>query len=423
MVRTTWLAALLLCGIGHMMAAEPAANWPHWRGPQDNGAVEGGHYPVRWDADAALWSAALPGKGCSTPIVWNRRIFLTAPDEGRDALLAFDWAGKLQWSTEFGKEKPGKHRNGSGANASPVTDGDAVFIYFKSGTLAAVEFDGAIRWQTNLVERFGPDTLFWDHGTSPVLTESDVVMARMHAGESWLAAFDKQTGKLQWKTPRNYKTPVEGDQCYTSPLVIQYHGAEAVLVWGAEHLTIHDAQNGKLLWTCSGFNPQSHGLWPAIASPVISGDVVVVAHGRNDKGDPRLYGVRLAGEGDVTKTNRLWDRDDLGTFVPTPIAYGGKVYLVGDHGLVTCIDPETGKTVWSDTFGKNRAKFYASPLIADGKLYAPREDGVVFVAGVQDGFKLLAENDMDESIIASPVPTSNRLLIRGIDHLFCVGGE
>src|SRR2546426_11677252 len=88
----------------------------------------------------------------------------------------------------------GKHRNGSGSNASPATDGHAVFVYFKSGSLAALELDGKVRWQTNLVERFGPDTLYWDQGTSPVLTEKHVVMVRMHNGEAWVAAFGEATG-------------------------------------------------------------------------------------------------------------------------------------------------------------------------------------------------------------------------------------
>ena len=120
--------------------------------------------------------------------------------------------------------------SGSGSNASPVTDGHAVFVFFKSGTFAAVELNGVVRWQTDLVERFGKDTLFWDHGTSPVLTEKYVIMARMHQGESWLAAFDKVSGEMAWKVARNYTTPVECDHGYTTPLVIRHGGKEAILV-------------------------------------------------------------------------------------------------------------------------------------------------------------------------------------------------
>ena len=118
------------------------------------------------------------------------------------------------------------------------------------------------------MRRFGEDDRFWDHGTSPVLTDKYVIMARMHAGDSWLAAFEKNTGEIAWKVPRNYSTPIEGDQCYTTPLVIQHDGKEAILVWGAERVTIHDAADGQVVWTCGNFNPEANRLWPAIATPV-----------------------------------------------------------------------------------------------------------------------------------------------------------
>jgi outer membrane protein assembly factor BamB len=248
-------------------------------------------------------------------------------------------------------------------------------------------------------------------------------MARMHHGESWLAAFDKATGEMRWKVARNYQTPTEGDHGYTTPLVIRQQGKEAVLVWGAQHVTAHDTADGKLLWTCGDFNPESTGFWPAVASPVIAGEIVVVPFGRADRGQPRLHGIKLGGSGDVTATHRLWKREDTGTFVPTAAEYKGRVYLLRDRGEIDCIDPSTGKTIWSDAFPKTSANYYASPLIAGGRLYAAREDGVVFVAKLEDKFELLSENKMGERVIASPVPVSDRLFIRGEQHLFCVSGK
>jgi outer membrane protein assembly factor BamB len=405
------------------LTAEDVANWPHWRGPRDNGSITRGSYPVRWDATNVSWEVALPGKGCSTPIVWEKRIFLTAPTNDLDAVLAFDWAGKLLWQTTFGHELAGRHRNGSGSNPSPAAHSNGVFVYFKSGTLAALELDGKVRWQTNLIEGFGPETLYWDQGTSPVLTENDVVIARMHHGESWLAAFNKKSGKLDWKTARNFETPVEGDNAYTTPILIQHRGKEAVLVWGGQHLTAHDAADGTLLWSSGGFNPESKPNWPAVASPVVAGETAVVACGRADRGQPLLYGIKLGGSGDVTETHRLWKREDTGTFVPTPAECQGRVYLLRDRGEIECLDPATGKTIWHEAFPKASSSYYASPLVADGKLYAAREDGTVFVAKVEGGFELLAENRMGERVLASPVPMPNRILIRGEHHLFCVGSD
>jgi outer membrane protein assembly factor BamB len=413
-------ACLVFFSVQSVFAAE-LLDWRSWRGPSGIGSIEQGNYPVKFGADQYLWRTELPGKGCSTPVIFDGMIFVTSPAEGNDALLCYDFDGKEKWRTPFGKENPGKHRNGSGSNASPVTDGSAVYVFFKSGTFAAVNLDGQVRWKTNLVERFGPDTLYWDHGISPVLTEKYVIMARMHEGESWLAAFDKKSGEIVWKVSRNYSTPQECDHGYSTPLVILHQGKESILVWGAEHLTIHNATDGQVTWSCGNFNPGANKLWPAIATPVIVGDMAVIAYGRNDRGIPRLFGIRLTGYGDVTQTNHVWERTDIGTFVPTPAAYKGRVILVRDKGEVVSVDPATGKTVWEGAFPKHRSNYYASPLVAGDKLFAPREDGVVFVARITDDkFELLSENDMAESVIGSPVPVPNRILIRGEKHLFCI---
>ncbi|MGE5609334.1 MAG: PQQ-binding-like beta-propeller repeat protein, partial [Bacillota bacterium] len=272
---TVVAVSVLLSGV--MAWAESPSNWPRWRGPHDNGSSELGTYPVKWDAAKnLLWKVTLPGKGCSTPIVYGRRIFLTAPVNGQDAVVAFDWSGKTLWQTIVGAERKGKHPNGSGCNPSPITDGQGIFVYFKSGNVARMEMDGKLAWKTNLQARFGKDTLYWDIGTSPVLTEKDVVVAVMHHGESYLAAFDKLTGELHWKVARNYQTAEEGDHSYATPIVFRHKGKEALLVLGGEHLTAHDAADGKVLWFCGGFNPQGKSNWVPVASPILVGDIAVV---------------------------------------------------------------------------------------------------------------------------------------------------
>ena len=154
-----------------------------------------------------------------------------------------------------------------------------------------------------------------------------------------------------------------------------------------------------------------------VGSHVVAGEVAIVPYGRGS----HIAGIRMGGKGDVTASNRLWTRSDSGSFVPTPAVSGGKVYVLRDRGEVHCIDPKTGKSHWEDAFPKASSSYYGSPTIAGNKLYAPREDGVILVADISDGFRFLAENDMGERIIASPVPVMNRLLVRGEKHLFCLG--
>jgi outer membrane protein assembly factor BamB len=411
---------LLATGMWIGFGAE-SGEWPAFRGPHASGSVEVGNYPTKFDANSALWKVKLPGKGTSVPIIHKNRLYLTCPDGGQDAVIAFDFNGKELWRTKLGPENPPKHRTlASSCNASPVTDGESLFVYFKSGDFAALDFDGKVRWQKNLVEQFGADKLFWDQGTSPVLTEKHVVMARLHAGESWITGFDKKTGDLRWRELRNYKVPLENDNAYTTPILFDNAGKKALLVWGADHLTAHNADDGKLLWSVGNFNPKGTQNWPAIASPVIAGNIAVVPAGRDDRNQASVHGIKLGGSGDVTETHRLWTRDDTGVFVSSPVEFKGRVYLLRHKGEIVCLDPSNGKTIWTAALPESRTPYYSSPVIANGILYAAREDGVVFSGKVGDRFELLGENAMGERIIASPVPAGDRLFLRGDDHLFCI---
>lgn len=396
----------------------PALHWPQWRGPGDNGAAVAGRYATKFsDTDNVEWKVTLPGKGCSTPAVWGDLIFITAPLDDQDALLAYDWQGNQRFATPVGKEKPGRHRNGSGSNPSPTTDGQRIYVYYKSGNLAAVDFAGKLLWSTNLQDRFAKDTLYWDVGTSPVLTRKHVVVAVMHEGESYLAAFDKGSGDLVWKVSRNYECPVEGDHSYATPHVMRMKdGRQAIVVWGAEHITMHDARDGSRFFECGGFNPKRNRNWVVVGSSVIAGDMVIVPYGRGS----HVAGVRLTGEGDVTETNRIWTRNDTGCFVPIPAVHDGKLYILKDRGEVECLNPATGESLWNEKLPRGAASYYSSPVIADGKLYAAREDGVFMVARIDGKFELLAENDMGQRVIACPVPVGDRLLIRGESDLFCI---
>ena len=404
------------------IAAPKGGDWPSWRGPSAKGSTQTGEYPTRWSAADVAWKVALPGSGVSTPVVWKNRIYLTTPADGQDAVLALDGNGKQLWLVKLGPESAPRHRTlASSCNASPVTDGKGLFVRYRSGRLAALELDGTIRWQINLDERFGPEDLYWDQGSSPMVTDDLVIISRLHHGESWVGGFDKKTGEQRWLQKRNYQVPAENDNGYATPLLFEHKGRPALLIWGADHLTAHSAADGTLLWSAGGFNPGGTVNWPAIATPVIHGDIAVVPVGRDDRPrQARLHGIRLGGSGDVTATHRAWQRDDVGVFCTTPVEYKGRIFLLRHRGGVVCIDPATGKTIWENALPRSSASYYASPVIANGILYAAREDGVIFAVRVEDQFELLSENPMGERVIASPSLADNRLLIRGDKHLFSI---
>jgi outer membrane protein assembly factor BamB len=409
-------------GLGILAVARPApAQWAKWRGPNENGSIATGDYPTAWTLDSVAWKVRLPGKGSSTPIVSDGRIYVTTPSDGQDAVMALDLNGKQLWLTPLGPESRAKHRLGSSCNASPATDGQGIFVYFRSGRLAALNLDGSVRWINDLAATYGPENLFWDQGSSPVVTDEHVILARLHQGDSWIGGFDKSTGKRLWQQKRNYQVPQENDNGYTTPLFFEHEGRDAFLIWGADHLTAHSAADGSLLWTCGGFNPEGTGFWPAISSPVIYGNLAIIPVGRDDRGGQgRIHAVRIDGKGDRTESHRPWKREDLGVFVTSLAEYQGRIYLLRPRGNLVCLDPATGSTIWSESLPRGRTSYYASPVIANGLLYAAREDGTVFVARVDDKFELVSENPMGEQIVASPALADGRLLLRGEEHLFCV---
>ena len=402
-------------------ASVVAEDWPSWRGPAHNGSRAGKDYPTKWSREKVVWQVGLPGKGASCPVVWKDRIFVTAPSNGIDTALAFDLNGKQVWKAEFGAEMKAKHMKlGTSSNASPVTDGRGVFVYFKSGTFAALEMDGTVRWKRNLSKEFGRQKLYWDQGSSPILIGDLVILSRLHAGDSWVAGFDKATGKIRWKQERNYEVPAENDNGYTTPVPVRHGDQDALLVWCSDHLTAYAAKDGSLLWSSGGFNSKAKKLWPPIATPVVAGEIAVVPVGRDDRKQAEIHAVRLGGKGDVTETHRLWERKDFGVFVSSPIEYEGRVYILRHKGEVVCLDPKTGEPFWAAKLPKSLIPYYSSPVIAGGILYAAREDGVVFSARIGEKFELLGENPMREQILATPVPFDGKLLIRTSGHLICV---
>lgn len=418
------LLALIPC-----LAATPlrAENWPNWRGPGLDGVAAGSGYPTTWgEGTNVAWRVALPGAGASTPAVWGDRIVVTCAIDGHDAAICHDRAGKELWRRVLGAEKPGKHAKATGANPSPVTDGRNVWVYFKSGELAALDLEsGDLLWRDNLQERFGEDTLWWDLGTSPVLTRDAVVVAVMHSGPSYLAAFGRTDGRLLWKHDRDLGAPEEAAQSYSTPLVVEGdprfgEPAETIFVLGADHLTAHDAADGGELWRVGGLNPAGEKYFRSIASPVVAGDVVIAPYARGST----LTAVRRGGRGDVTGTHVAWSRTDLGADVPTPAAAGGRVVVCTDQGRVECLDADSGATLWSEDLPKNRHAYSASPVLVDGKVLVTREDGESALVSMPqrdaDDADVAGGGTLGEMTVATPVCVDGRIYLRTHDALWCI---
>ncbi|MEP4078120.1 PQQ-binding-like beta-propeller repeat protein [Haloferula sp.] len=416
MKRTLFLG-LLLIGQVH------AANWSNWRGEDASGVAMKADTPAKVsDESNLLWKAALPGRGCSTPIVWKDQVIVTCEIDGEDGVIAFDWKGKELWRNQFGKAAGTRHKSaGSGCNPSALTDGEHVYVYFKSGTLAALTIEGKEVWKKNLHKEYSKDGLKWDLGTSPIFAGGNVVVALLHNEyPSFLLSFDKKTGKEIWKTPRDYKAPKEAQDAYTTPFVATIDGVETIVTWGCDHLSGHDAKSGKELWKHGDFNPKQQSNWRVIASAAETEGIAIVPFGRGGF----VAGVKMGGSGDTTEKNRLWTVKGVGSDSCTPVAMDGKFYVLNDkgkdRGMVTCLDAKTGDAEWTSKLPRSAAIYYSSPLIAGDKFYAGRSDGTLFCGTITSkGLTDVVENELNDTLVASPVAVGSKLLVRTHGQLWC----
>lgn len=395
-------------------AATGQENWPAWRGAQADGVASGANYPVKWSTDQnVVWKYKLPGLGASTPAIWGDLIFLTGESSGNNSVLCLNRAGEKQWETKLGKETPARNRKASGANSSPTTDGTHVFVYFKSGQLAALDFDGKLVWEKNLQDEYGEDTLWWDLGTSPVLTAQHVVVACMQTGGSYLAAFEKLSGKEAWKVERTVDAPGESAQSYTTPLVLGDGAKETIVILGADHVTAHSAENGQQLWMVGGLNPDRRGNWRSIASPVYADGMVIAPYARGRS----LTAIRVGGSGDVTDSHVVWATDGPAADVPTPAVHDGRLYVTTDRGRVAVIDVTDGSVVAEEQL-PGRVTLSASPVLAGDHIYVTSEAGTVYVLKAQD-LELVSENKLEDFAVATPIFSGGRAYVRTDAYLWC----
>ncbi len=430
-------AAVVSFVISGCVAGAMASDWPNWRGHGLDGVAAGDGYVTEWAASGddesthqnVIWRVPLPGLGGSTPAVWGDAIVLTCGVDGNNTAICLDRDGKERWRRPLGPERAGKHKKATGANPSPVTDGEHVWVYFKSGELACLKLaSGEVVWQTNLQERFGKDTLWWDLGTSPVLSKKAVIIAVMQEGPSYLVAFDRTTGKELWKHDRMLEAPMEATQSYTTPLVLagdasKGEPAEMLVVLGADHVTAHDAKDGREIWRVGGLNPTANGYFRSIASPVAVGDLVIAPYARGES----VTAIRRGGKGDVTASHVVWTRDKLGSDVPTPAVKDGQIVICSDKGRVVGLDAVSGKTLWEKELPKNRNAYSSSPIVVDGHVIVTREDGASFVLELPGGGEgesdIIGTGSVDEMTVATPVCVDGRIYLRTHDSLWCIGSK
>jgi outer membrane protein assembly factor BamB len=446
------LATGLIASSSLLVAAAFAAdvpNWPRFRGKDASGVDEGHATPVSWSVEprsGVAWKTPIPGLGHSSPVVWGDAVFLTtAVSEGGSAPLKVGLygdiepvpaepahryvvyridkrTGRIVWerTAHEGVPRRPRHPKSTHANPTPATDGRRVVAYFGSEGLFCYDVDGRLLWKKDL----GPlDAAFfrvpdahWGVASSPVVHQGFVYLQADVLNDPFLAAYDLETGRPLWRTPR------QDVPTWSTPSVHAVGGRTVVVVNGWKHIGGYDAKTGKEIWNLRG------GGDIPVPTPVVAHGLVFItnAHG---PGSP-IYAVKADARGDITlppgKTaseHIAWSVERGGAYMQTPLVYGELLYTCRDNGVLSVFRARTGERLYQERLGAGSSGFTASPVAADGKVYFTSEEGDVFVVRAGEKFELLAKNALGEVTMATPAISEGRLIFRTRGHLLAVGGE
>ena len=404
-----WLLCLLglpPIGVDVALPASGAESpWSQFRGPSGQGHAAATDLPATWSEAANVrWKTPLPGEGWSSPVLGNDKLWMTAasPDGLSLRALAVDpTGGKLLHDVEVFRptKKIGKNSKNSYASPTPVVDDAHVYVHFGTlGTACLKQTDGSIVWRS--------EELQLDHGegpgSSPILWQDLLILTCDGKDVQYVAALDKATGKLRWKTPRSGKPAEDPEQrkAYSTPLVAKFDSGEQLISPGADRVIAYDPETGTELWKVE------YKGWSNVPVPVFAHGLLYVttAFAR-----PELWAIRPDGRGDVTASHVAWKVKKQAPASPSVVVVGRELYMVNDKGIFTCLDALSGEEIWTERIGGN---FSASILYADGKLWLFREDGKAYVVAPGREYKLLAENTLDGRILATPAMIDRAIYLR-----------
>jgi len=416
-----------------------ADNWPHWRGVNGNGVAANASPPLEWSATKNVkWKIRIPGTGSASPVIWEDRVFVvTAVSVGESSqptqndsppgrrsggrgnagplptldfkVLCFDReTGKQLWEKTATQAQPhqGTHSTNGFASASPCTDGTHLYAHFGSRGLFCYTLDGQLVWKREDLGKMETRNSFGE-GSSPTIEGDKIIVPWDHEGQSSLFALDKRTGKTIWETKRDEPT------CWATPLVIDHDGRKQIIMNGQNYARAYDLESGKEIWKCGGQTQRP------VASAVSADGLVFVGSGHRGS---FLGAFRPTGSGDVQGTKHVaWTVDRDTPDIASLLLSSGRLYFhKAKSGVLTCVDPATGKPHFGPSRIPGLDSIYASPIAAAGHVFLTGRSGTTVVIKDGETLEIVATNSVGETVDATPAPVGNQLFIRGEKHLFCI---
>jgi len=431
-------------------AVEAREIWPSFRGPGTRGIAAAQNLPDKWnvaEGQGVLWRTPIPGLANSSPIIWADRVFVTtavssagnrslriglygAGDAAGDdsshswRLICLDKkTGRILWEQVAHEGVPPvkRHQKSTQANSTPATDGKHVVALFSSGGLYCYDFKGQLRWEQDLgvldCGAFNDPDYQWGFGSSPIIYRDRVIVQCDLQNNSFLAAYDLETGKQLWREPRD-EPPSWG-----TPTIYESPRGPHILTTGSQQARGYDALSGREIWRLSG-----HALI-TVPTPFVAHDLIFVASGYRPI--QPIYAIRTNAEGDIslaggedTNEHICWSTRRGGPYLPTPLVYGDYLYTCSNDGILTCYRAVSGERIYRERFAHSAAaSFAASPVAADGRIYLTAEAGAVYVIEAGPEFNLLSVNELGEYCLSTPAIAGGLFLARTQKHLVAIGAD
>jgi outer membrane protein assembly factor BamB len=424
-----------------------AGSWPSFRGPQASGVSDGQRLPDRWDGASGqnvLWRTTIPGLAHSSPIVWGDKVFLTSAVSSRsnatfrpglygdgDAsddrtrhrwiVMALDArTGKIAWERVAHESEPidKRHIKSTYASATPATDGRIVVAFFGSQGVHAFDVNGTPVWKVDLgrldVGAYDIPTFEWGPASSPIIWNGLVLLQCDTQADSFILALDAATGTIVWKTERD-ELPSWG-----TPTVATTSAGAELVTNASKFVRGYDPQTGKELWRLGGSSKIT------APTPIVADGLFVIASGRAP--ERPIFVVRPGARGDITpkpgetaNAAVAWSRTGRGSYMPTPLAYKGILYVLGNNGLFDAYDLKTGQEIYRQRLAQVGNGFSASPIAADDRIYLANEDGDMLVVAAGPTFAHIATNKIGELLMATPALSNGVMYVRTAASLFAIG--
>lgn len=385
-----------------------AEDWPAWRGPRADGVSTERHVPLTWSSEKNVrWKTEIAGVGHSSPIIHGNAIFITSADPGSLERYLFRLdrrTGDVVWRRSLFKADFEKmHKNNTPASATPSTDGERVYVTFCDGDklyLGAFAFDdGSLVWEAR------PGGFISHHGfhTCPVLSNGRLFLnGQQDSDEAFVAMFDAQSGRLDWKVPRG-----KAGRSFSVPRLINVGGHEQLVLSGATETVSYRTDDGTVIWRLDGPAEKT------VSSLVFDGERLFVAGGR----DGKLFALQPTGAVEEPAVRLAWQGTRGIPYISSPLLVDGILHVVSDEGVYTRYQPQTGKILLQ----KRLAGTTSSSLVAAaGRVYLTDESGKTVVVTSGPEFKILATNELEDPVFASIAISEGELFLRGKSHLYCI---